>query len=170
MKRLLPLLFALLLFGCSSQSAHLIYLPETTPTPTPLFTPTPPPEPIPITVDPVTGEVFMTDENGIPILNEKTHYYEYYLSISQMRVFEENGETLLDAVITNDYPKKLSGGLRVTFSKDGVKYGYAELKTAVGDLVLLPGENRVYADVLTEVDVQMTDYAIEVSTPFVPVQ
>lgn len=170
MKRLLLLLFAMLLFGCSSQGVHLIYLPETTPTPTPLYTPTPLPEPIPITVDPVTGEGFITDENGIPILNGQTHYYEYYLSISQMRIFEENGETLLDAVITNDYPKKLSGGLRVTFSEGGVKYGYAELFTASGDLILLPGENRVYADVLTEVDVQMMDYAIEVSAPFVPVQ
>ena len=170
MKRLLPLLFALLLIGCSAQSAHLIYLPETTPTPTPMYTPTPPPEPIPITVDPVTGEGFVTDENGIPIMNEKTHYYEYYLSISQMRVFEENGETLLDAVITNDYPRKLSGGLSIVFSDNGIKYGYAELKTASGDLILLPGENRVYADVQTEVDVQMMEYTIEVSTPFVPVQ
>ena len=170
MKRFLPLLVILLLFGCSAQGAHLIYIPESTPTPTPLFTPTPPPEPIPITVDPVTGTGFTTDENGIPILNETTHYYDYYLSISQMRVFEENGETLIDAVITNDYPKTLKGGLCITFSEDGVKYGYAELFTASGDLVLLPGENRVYADVLTEVDVQMMEYSIEVSVPFVPEQ
>jgi len=45
MKRLLLLLLALILFGCSSQEAHLIYLPETTPTPEPQYTPTPPPEP-----------------------------------------------------------------------------------------------------------------------------
>ncbi|MBQ6234737.1 MAG: hypothetical protein IJK54_02375 [Clostridia bacterium] len=169
MKRLLLLILVPLLLGCSVQGAHLIYLPETTPTPTPLFTPTPPPEPIPITVDPVTGEGFTTDENGIPILNEQMHYYEHYLSISQMRVYEENGETLLDAVVTNDYPKKLSGGLHITFMDNGVKYGYAELLTASGDLILLPGENRVYADVQTEVDVQMMEYTIEVSAPFVPV-
>lgn len=170
MKRLLPMLFAMLLIGCSAQGAHLIYIPESTPTATPLFTPTPPPEPLPIIVDPVTGMGFLTDENGIPILNETTHYYDYYISFSQMRVFEENGDTLIDAVITNDYPKKLSGGLQVMFLNDGVKYGYAELHTAAGDLVLLPGENRVYGDVLTEVDVQMMEYAIEVSVPFVPEQ
>lgn len=170
MKRLLLLLSVLLLIGCSSQEAHLIYLPESTPTAAPLFTPTPPPEPIPITVDPVTGEGFKTDVNGIPILNEQTHYYEYYLTISDMRIYEENGETLIDAVITNDYPGTLKGGLRITFSQDGVMYGYADFYTAAGDLTLLPGDNRVYADVLTEVDVQMMDFVIEVSTPFVPEQ
>ncbi len=170
MKRLLLLLLALILFGCSSQEAHLIYLPETTPTPEPQYTPTPPPEPEPINVDPIEGDGFRTDVNGIPILNESTHYYDMYLSISQMRIFEENGETLIDAVITNNYPKKLTGGLRIVFSENGVQYGYATFRTAVGDLVLLPGENRVYADVLTEVDVQMMDFEIEVSTPFVPEQ
>ena len=60
--------------------------------------------------------------------------------------------------------------MRNVFSDNGIKYGYAELKTASGDLILLPGENRVYADVQTEVDVQMMEYTIEVSTPFVPVQ
>lgn len=171
MKRLLLLLFVtLLLIGCTPQEAHLINLPEATPTAAPLYTPTPPPVPEPITVDPVTGEGFTTDANGIPILNTQTHYYENYLTISQMRIYEENGETLIDAIITNDYPGKLTGGLRIVFTEDGVKYGYAEFQTAVGDLTLLPGENRVYADVRTEVDVQMMDFAFEVSAPFVPEQ
>ncbi len=171
MKRLILLLAALLLLlGCSSQEAHLIYLPESTPTPTSQFTPTPQPSPEAFTVDPVVGEGFRTDVNGIPILNEKTHYYDYYLTISQLRIYEENGETLIDAVITNDYPGKLSGGLRLTFSEDGVKRGYAELNTAEGDLVLMPGENRVYADVLTEVDVQMMDFTVDITKPFMPEQ
>lgn len=166
MKRLLLLLFALLMIGCSAQSAHLIYLPETTPTPTPLYTPTPPPEPIPITVDPITGEGFLTDDNGIPILNEQGHYYEYYLSISQMRVYEENGETLIDATVTNNYPRALSGGLRITFYKDGIKYGYGDFYSDSEGLKLFSGRNRVYADVHTEVDVQLMNFEITVSAPF----
>ena len=168
MKRLLLLLTVAALLGCSSQEAHLIRLPESTPTPVPVYTPTPPPDPEPINVDPVVGEGFWTDVNGIPILNERTHYFDQYLTISQLRIFEENGETLIDAVITNDYPGKLTGGLRITFSENGVKRGYADFLTASGDLMLLPGENRVYANVLTEVDVQMMDYTIDVSEPFVP--
>lgn len=170
MKRLLLLLALLLIVGCSSQEAHLIYLPESTPTPTPMFTPTPPPEPKPINVDPVVGEGFKTDVNGIPIMDERTHYYEQYITVSQMRIYEENGETLIDAIITNNYPGKLTGGLRITFTQDGVKRGYADFLTASGDLMLLPGENRVYADVLTEVDVQMMDFTIDVSVPFMPEQ
>jgi hypothetical protein len=170
MKRLLLLFALLLIVGCSSQEAHLIYLPESTPTPTPMFTPTPPPEPKPINVDPVVGEGFKTDVNGIPIMDERTHYYEQYITVSQMRIYEENGETLIDAIITNNYPGKLTGGLRITFTQDGVKRGYADFLTASGDLMLLPGENRVYADVLTEVDVQMMDFTIDVSVPFMPEQ
>lgn len=168
MKRLLPLLFALLLFGCSSQEAHLIYLPESTPTPTAQYTPTPAPVPESIPIAPAVGEGFRTDVNGIPILDEKTHYYNYYLSFSNWRVYEENGETLIDAIIINDYPGKLTGGLCVWFFQDGVKYGYAEFYTAGGGLVLFPGENRVYADVLTEVDVQMMDFECDVIKPFLP--
>lgn len=170
MKRLLLLISVLLLIGCSSQEAHLIYLPESTPTPAPMYTPTPQPEPQPINVDPVVGEGFQTDVNGIPILDERTHYFDQYLKISQMRVYEENGETLIDAVITNDYPGKLTGGLRITFTENGVKLGYADLLTASGDLLLMPGENRVYADVRTEVDVQMMDFSIDITKPFLPEQ
>ena len=170
MKRLLLLLVALLLIGCTSQEAKLIYLPEATPTPEPLFTPTPPPEPEPIVIAPVQGEGFKTDINGIPILNEKTHFLDYYLTIGNLRIYEENGETLLDAIITNNYPRKLSGGLCITFFEDNLKYGYAEFYTAGGGLELFPGENRVYANVLTEVDVQMMDFEITVSSPFVSEQ
>ena len=170
MKRLLLLLIALVLLGCSSQEAHLIYLPESTPTAEPIFTPTPAPVPEPILVAPLQGDAFKTDANGIPILNEKTHYYEYYLSVNDLRIYEENGETLIDAVIRNNFPRKLSGGLIITFYRDKIKYGYAEFYTAEGGLVLFPGDNRVYADVLTEVDVQNMDFEITVSVPFVPDQ
>ena len=170
MKRLFALLFALLLIGCSSQEAHLINLPKSTPSPTALYTPTPPPVPESIPVAPLTGEGFKTDVNGIPILDEQTHYYKYYLSFSNWRVYEENGETLIDAVITNDYPGKLSGGLCVSFRSDDIQYGYGEFYTADGGLVLMPGENRVYADVLTEINVQMMDFEINVSKPFLPDQ
>ena len=169
MKRLLILLLiATCVFGCTSQEAHLIYLPESTPTPAPQFTPTPPPREEPIVVDPIEGTGFATDLNGIPILDERTHYYDYYLSIDNLRIYEENGETLLDAVITNNYPKTLTGGLSITFYQEGIKYAYAEFYTADGGLKLVAGENLVYADVLTEVDVQMMDFEIDVTAPFLP--
>ena len=168
MKRLVVLLLALLLLGCTAQSAHLVYLPESTPTPELLHTPTPPPVPEPIPVAPIVGEGFTTDLNGLPILNANTHYFEYYLTIDQLRIYEENGETLIDAIITNNYSKTLTGGLCITFYDDSLKYGYAEFYTADGGLKLFPGDNRVYADVLTEVDVQQMEFEFSVSKPFVP--
>ena len=167
-KGILVVFAMLLLFGCTSQEAHLGYLPEATPTAAPLFTPTPQPEPEPLTISPVEGEGFSTDLNGIPILNPRTHYRDYYLVIDNLRIYEENGETLIDATITNDFQRALTGGLRITFYKDGIAYGYADFYTAEGGLKLIPGENRVYADVHTEVDVQMMDFEIDVSTAFVP--
>ena len=47
-------------------------------------------------------------------------------------------------------------------------YGYADFYTADGGLKLFSGENRVYADVLTEVDVQSMDFTLKVTTPFAP--
>ena len=102
MKRLLILAAALLAAACTSQDAHLIYLPEQTPTPAVHTTPTPSPEPEPLNFAPIEGEGVATDLNGLPILNPQTHYFDYYLSITDLRVYEHNGETLIDAVISDD--------------------------------------------------------------------
>ena len=170
MKKLILLLVLLLAIGCTSQEAHLVDLVESTPTPQTLVTPTLPPEPEPIPVAPIVGEGFRTDLNGLPILNERTHFFTYYLTVDNLRVYEENGEQLVDAIITNNYSKTLTGGLSLVFKKDGLTYGYAEFCTADGGLKLFPGENRVYAEVRAEVDVQMMDFEFEVSSAFVPEQ
>ena len=170
MKRLIVFVLVLCtICACTSQEAHLIYLPEQTPTPAAKETPTPSPAPEPLELAPIEGEGFSIDENGLPILNAQTHYYEYYLSIGNLRVYEQNDETLLDATITNAFGDVLSGGLRISFyDGSGMLYGYGDLKTAEGPLRLFPGENRVYADILTEVDVQEMDFVFTVTEPFAP--
>lgn len=170
MKRFLILLLILsTVCACASQEAHLIYLPEQTPTPAALETPTPSPAPEPLELAPIAGEGFTMDENGLPVLNAQTHYFEYYLSVSNLRVYEQNDETLMDATITNSFSGVLTGGLRISFyDESGMLYGYGDLKTAAGPLKLFPGENRVYADVLSEVDVQGMDFAFTVTEPFEP--
>ena len=156
MKRLLILAIALTAVACTSQEAHLIYLPEQTQPPTVEVLPTPTPEPVPIYLAPIEGEGFATDVNGIPILNPETHYYDYYLSVNNLRIYEHNGETLI-------------GGLRISFyHESGMLYGYADFYTAGGNLKLFTGENRVYADVLTEVDVQGMHFELSVTEPFLP--
>ncbi len=169
MKRWLILAAALCMTACTSQEAHLIYLPEQTPTPEVHVTPTPSPEPEPILFAPIEGEGVATDLNGLPILNPETHYFDYYLSVNDLRVYEQEGETLIDAVISNSYSKTLVGGLRILFyDSTGMQYGYADFYTAGGGLKLFTGDNRVYADVLTEVNVQGMTFKFEVTDAFRP--
>ena len=172
MKRLFACVCAcLLLCACAAQKAYLIDLPEQTPAPIVEASPSPTPDPEPLEIAPIEDEGFLTDSNGLPILNEQTHYYDYYLTIANFRLYEQNEETLIDATILNGYPKTLTGNLRIVFTgDDGIQYGFGDFYTAGGALKLLPGENRVYCDVRTEVDVKDMPYELVVVTPFLPEQ
>ncbi len=171
MKRLVSILLLLtLLAACTTQEAHRVYLPDATETPAAQATPTATPEPEALTILPIEGESFSADANGVPIQNPDTHYYDYYLTLQDLRVYEHNEGTFVDATIQNAFPSTLSGGLRITFyDENGTVYGYGDFYTATGGLTLLSGDNRVYADVLTEVDVQMMTFTISVTTPIAPV-
>ena len=171
MKRLLAILCALLLCGCAAQKAYLIDLPEQTAAPTVPVSPTPSPEPEPLEIAPIEDEGLTTDSNGLPILEEQTHYFDYYLAIANLRLYEQNEETLIDATISNSFPKALTGALRIVFTgEDGIPYGFGDFYTANGTLKLMPGENRVYCDVRTEVDVKDMAWELVIVTPFMPEQ
>ncbi len=160
MRRMLGgLLLALVFAACTVQEAHLAYRPEPTSDPTPVPTDTPAPERLDIPS--VTGAPFAADANGVPILDPLTHYYEYYVTLTNLRIYEYEDGTFLDGTLINSFPQTLSGTLRITFrDENGIVYGYGDLYTAGGKLRALPGENRIYADIRTEIDVQMMDYAV----------
>ena len=164
-------LVILMLTGCVRQDAWLTYsVPETPqPTPTAIRTPTPTREPINLTVDPVLGEGFQTDRKGIPILNKDTHYFTYYLAFSDLRVYEEDGFTYMDGVCTNSFDGTLTGEARVYFyDMDEKLVGYGDIHTAEGDLMLSVGANRIYAEILSEVNVQQLTCLIEQVSAFRP--
>ncbi len=118
----------------------------------------------------VTGSAAPCDANGIPIFDADTHYFTYYLVFSDLRVYEYEEDSFLDGVCTNHYGKALVGAARVVFRDEaGRVFGYGQLHTAEGDCVLQAGENRIYAEILTEVDVKLMDLTIEIDTPFLPV-
>lgn len=172
MKRLGIIMTALLMLcACSLQKAYLVDLPEQTPAATVQESPTQTPDPEPLSILPIDGNGFVTDGNGLPILNEQTHYFDYYLTVSNLRLYEQNEETLIDATIQNSFSKVLIGALRIVFyGEDGIQYGYGDFYTADGALKLLPGENRVYCDVHTEVNVKDMTFALKIITPFAPEQ
>lgn len=166
------LLTILLLFGCVRQDAWLSYTVQETPKPTAtaMHTLAPTMEPIPLTVEPVTGEDFHTDRKGIPILDKDTHYFTYYLSFSDMRIYEEDGFTYMDGICTNTFDGTLMGEARICFYDENEKLvGYGVLHTAEGGLTLAVGENRIYAEILSEVDVQQLTCRIEQISPFNPI-
>lgn len=153
--------------ACTVQDAHLIYRPEPTAKATVVPTMTPAPQPIEIPA--VTGQPFRTDANGVLILDEENHYLTYYVTLNSIRVYEYGEGMFLDGIAVNSFPQTLTGGLRITFRNDnGVNYGYGDFYTADGKLTLLPGENRIYADILTEVDVQQMNWEISVVGSFGP--
>ena len=156
--------------ACTVQEAHLVSLPDpTTFNPTPSATETPAPEAL--LIPDITGQPFQTDLNGIVITDSNTHYYEYYITLSDIRIYEYEEGTFLDGKLLNSYPQTLSGKLRIIFkNKDGVTYGYGDIYTSGKKLIALPGENLIYADILSEVNVQMMDFNIQVIGSFQPVE
>ena len=162
----------LLLSGCVRQNAWLSYtaVNETLPpTATPVQTISPTMEPLPFTVDPVMGEEFHTDRKGIPILDADTHYFTYYLTFSDLRIYEEDGYTYMDGVCNNSFDGTLTGKANICFyNKDEKLVGYGTIHTAEGGLNLGVGDNRIYAEILSEVDVQQATCRIEQISPFNP--
>lgn len=165
------LLTVLLFVGCVRQNAWLAYtVPETAqPTPTAIHTPAATMVPIPLSVEPIQGESFHTDRKGIPILDQDSHYFTYYLAFSDLRIYEEDGFTYMDGICTNSFDGTLKGEARICFYDANEKLvGYGDIHTAEGDLSLSMGENRIYAEILSEVDVQQLQCRIEQVAPFNP--
>lgn len=166
-RKWLFLLCILLCTACTVQEARLVYRPKPTADPTAVPTDTPIPEPLEIPS--VTGQPFRTDANGVLILDPLNHYYTYYITLNDVRIYEYEQGTFLDGVAVNSLSQTLTGGLRITFrNADGVVYGYGDLYTADGKLTLLPGENRIYAEIFTEVDVQKMNWEISAYDRFGP--
>lgn len=171
------LLCAMALFcACTKQDAVLVYASksdtEQTPSPSPVSSV---PEATPyyevLTIPAVTGHPFREDINGIPISDELTHYFTYYLSFTDLRVYEEEGYTYLDGVCTNHCSVPLSGQCDIIFTgDDGIRRGIGTLHTADSDrsLFLQSGANNIYAEILSEESVLLTDFDLEVTGAFLP--
>lgn len=165
------LLAVLLLLGCVRQSAWLTYsIPATSePSPTAIHTPAATMASIPIAVEPIQGESFYTDRKGIPILDQDSHYFTYYLAFSDLRIYEEGGYTYMDGICTNSFDGTLKGEARICFyDKDEKLVGYGDIHKAEGGLTLSVGQNRIYAEILSEGDVQQLSCRIEQIAPFNP--
>lgn len=102
----------------------------------------------------------MLDALGLPIEGEE--HYLRYLEFRDIRIYEYGDGTFLDAICINSYPVKLEGALDVVFrDSEGIEVARANLQVADGSCRLDPGKNRIYAQINTDMDVQMMDFTFE---------
>lgn len=181
MKRFTACMLALVLFtgaGCIQQDTNLVHLQteedlmtasSASASAEPTAEPTPSPEPIVLNVPEIKGNAFTADALGIPIVDPTTHYATYYVRFSQIRVYEVGDSTFVDAQCENLFSEPLTGKARIVFyGQDGKEYGFGEWATGSGELTLGVGLNYIYAEVLTEVDVQSMNFDMLITAPFAP--
>lgn len=141
--------------------------PEISGTPLPSASPTPLPSPY-VTV--YTAEEPETDLMGNRI-DGADHYMRLYLSFGALRIYEYDTGTFLDGILVNGYPVALAGTIRISYyTEDGKLCGEGILHTADGGTVFEPGSNNIYAEILTDIDVQSMDFTLEIMDALQPIE
>lgn len=140
----------LLAGGCARSEGYLnpdITLPPT-PEPEPTFTPEPESTPTPVPE---------STETPVPV-----DYWRYYLALEDVFVYEQDGETYVDAVIVSDYEGTLVGVLELRWADKNGPVAAARLVDGAGEelLYLRPGQNRVYGVAQTDMPVTMLDFTL----------
>jgi hypothetical protein len=162
MRRLLPLLCALLalclLAACDNAT------PVLSGTPTPAATPTPLPDAFSAEI---TAQPLPTDLLGNEI-DSGDHYWQY-LSFGELRVYEYDDGTFLDGLCVNAYPLPLDGTLNIVYhAADGKICGTGKIHNATGGTLLETGTNAIYAEINTDISVTDMDFTLEIAEPFAP--
>lgn len=146
--------------GCVRQSPALVG------TPTPQFTPTPPPTPTPELIELPSD----TDVDALGNRIDTDAHFMQYLTFRDVRVYEYNNDTLLDGVCDNDYPEPLTGAFEIVFSDaNGVELARAPIALRSADGTFMPGETQLYAQIDTDMDVQLLPFEIQVTQRVWPV-
>lgn len=164
---------ALLLSACEKQEAYLLYSPLGTSSPNEIVVTSPKPTATPIRPSTVTvyGTPFNLDNRGIAIIDPSTHYFLYYISFSDIRIYEEDEHSYLDAICTNGYDLPLKGKCTIVFyDQEGRICGNGLLHSAdsVSFLNLPTGDTRVYSEIASETDISTCTFEINIDYPFLP--
>ncbi len=102
------------------------------------------------------------DALGNPILT--ADHFERYISFTNISVFEEGGETLVDCTVLNEYPELLLCAVTITFYNEGgdiIATGSLQMPDGSFLLALENGETPLYARILT--DTVLTDKTFRLS-------
>lgn len=107
------------------------------------------------------------DESGKDALGNTisgSEHFTRYLTFRTMLVYEEDQDTFLDGIIYNDYPKAITCAIDIVYDDDeGAEIARARLQTRDGKylLVLSPGENVIFAHILTDMTLTDREYTME---------
>lgn len=166
-KRLwVALLAGLLLFVGAALSGCDDVQPVLSGSPTPSASPTPLPDAFGAEI---TAEPVPTDALGKP-LGDNDHYFSY-LSFGELRVYEYGNGTFLDGVCINAFPTALDGEVDIVYyTAEGKPCGVGTIHNALGTTRLETGTNAIYAEISTDIDVQMMDFVLEIRRTFLPVE
>lgn len=152
-----PAIFAVILtamllfaFGCSNREPKLDSSITPAPPPTDIPTPTQEPSPTPAaTKAPVDGSGI--DALGEPIYG--TDHFQQYLQFTNIRTYEENGDTFVDCYVSNSYPEVLLCAVNIRFfDENGEVIATGSLQMPDGSFMLRlqNGDTPLYAVVLTD--------------------
>lgn len=160
---LAPAFIALVLSGCVS--AHPVLdvnqtLPTATATSAPILTPDSVPSPSP-TYEPAVTPASVFDLNGNYISG--ADHFKQYLSFRNVQVYEQEEDTFVDAIVSNDYPETIICAAGVAFYDENnelVAQGRLQTRDAQYILILPPGETTLFAQIDTDMTLTDLDFQI----------
>ncbi|OQB24105.1 MAG: hypothetical protein BWY11_01383 [Firmicutes bacterium ADurb.Bin182] len=171
---IIGIMLFLAIAGCAAQRPVLIpertAPAETAAVPSPVLTP-PPQAEIEAEASGGTAAPQNIDRLGLEIRDE--NHFERYISYHDIAVYGQDGFFYMDGIIKNDYPDTLVCVLDICFYDGREEIAVARVHEGDGSslLMLEPGENRIYADIKTDIPVTMLEFEFKtVGAPVAPLK
>ena len=104
------------------------------------------------------------DKNGLLIVGEE--HFQQYISFKNIQVYEQCGDTFMDAVAVNEYPDTLVCALNIRFfDEDGTEIASGRVQTRDGQYVLRleNGDNTLFAQIDTDMTLTDKEFRLEYS-------
>ena len=104
------------------------------------------------------------DKNGLLIVGEE--HFQQYIYFKNIQVYEQCGDTFMDAVAVNEYPDTLVCALNIRFfDEDGTEIASGRVQTRDGQYVLRleKGDNTLFAQIDTDMTLTDKEFRLEYS-------
>lgn len=160
-----------LLFMSGCVSAVPLFVPSVTlaPVPTESIAPTPSATPTPQQTAVLTPTPTSEPQRLIGVYDalgafvSMPEHYRQYLEFKNIQVYEQFGDTFVDAVAVNTYPQPLVCAADIVFYEGEETVASGKLQTQDGQYVLIlqPGENTIYAQVNTDMSLTLMEFVFQ---------